>query len=195
MVTAPAPGKANLPRHNGPLAILLPLGLLAAATGTHPLANAQASPLAIRAVSDLTFGKVAVLGQSGMIYVDAASGGKSARGGAVDLGGLSQSARIEIIGPANGLVSLTPLPGRFYGPRGSTLTFTPSLPARVMTLDANGKASFRLGGAILIPPTATPGLYTGQIMLELSVISCAQDKNCVTGITQATVFSLDFDFQ
>lgn len=176
-------------------ALLLPLTLSALAAGPAHKACAQSPALAVRAASSLTFGKIAVLGQSGMISIDAASGGKSTGGGAIDLGGSSGSARLEIGGPANGLVRLTPLPARMHGPRGGMLTFTPSFSTQVITLDANGRASCGLGGEIALSPAAPAGIYTGQILLEVGLLSCSQKENCNSDITSTTRFSLDFDFQ
>lgn len=118
------------------------------------------SPLVVThdSAAVLNFGKFTV-GTGGTVSVDAAGSASVTSDVGFVPGSTSSADAFSVTGDASRSFAITTTGGSVTGP--GTMNFTTTASASSGLLSASGVASFKVGGTLNVPATATAGVYTG----------------------------------
>lgn len=158
------------------IAVLLALGDEAYANSSSGTATASvADPTSVTVMSDLAFGTIVPAALPGTVIITPANV-RSKTGTLTLVSSLSHPALFNLTGTAGRTYSIT-LPGN-----NTVHIFTPATPAQAFmtvqsfssdatgsprTFDANGKASFNVGGVLEVRANQATGIYSGTFAVNV----------------------------
>ena len=168
-----------------------------ALSGTHAAAQAQQAdaratmvgPASVYKDADMNFGTVGTLGVGGTVTIEPlATNSCLETGDLVRISGPCTPATFTVTGRRNMLVRIRNRSGNtitLTGPGGATMNVNlivigvsgmilspgggnPSgMLGRYRITDAGGTGQFRLGGTLTVGPNQTPGVYSGELLIQV----------------------------